>query len=53
MDDQFFKAGGPNFLYLCGEWRCKAPGPTTVPMQYAKTKNAMLWSLEHRFYGDS
>ena len=53
LDDQFYQDGGPNFLYVCGEWVCSAANINTVPMKFAQERNAKIWSLEHRFYGKS
>jgi len=54
VNDTYYKAGGPVVLYLCGEWTCSATNPKTNPaFQFGIKHNAMLITLEHRFYGAS
>lgn len=54
-NDNFFKKGGdsPVFLYLCGEWTCSPPDEQMFPMMVGAEHDALLISLEHRYYGDS
>jgi pimeloyl-ACP methyl ester carboxylesterase len=45
---------GPNFIYICGEWRCSAPYSSSMyPFMLGAEHGARLFVLEHRFYGDS
>jgi pimeloyl-ACP methyl ester carboxylesterase len=45
---------GPNFIYICGEWRCDAPSEGSMyPFMLGAEHGARLFVLEHRFYGDS
>jgi len=54
VNDTYYKAGGPVFLYLCGEWTCSATNPdTNAAFQMGIKHNALLLTLEHRFYGES
>mmetsp|Transcript_38456 Transcript_38456/g.36810 ORF Transcript_38456/g.36810 Transcript_38456/m.36810 type:complete len:112 (-) Transcript_38456:1026-1361(-) len=41
------------FLYICGEAACNAPSERMFPLQVAASVNALIMSLEHRYYGDS
>ena len=43
----------PVFLYVCGEWTCSPPDETMYPMMVGIDHGAILYSLEHRYYGDS
>ena len=53
-NDTFFdKDNGPVFLYICGEWTCTPPDDKMFPMLVGADHNALLMSLEHRYYGDS
>ena len=53
-NDKFFdKDNGPIFLYICGEWTCTPPDTQMFPMIVGADHNALLMSLEHRYYGDS
>ena len=53
-NDKFFdKDNGPVFLYICGEWTCSPPDEQMFPMIVGADNNAMLMSLEHRYYGAS
>ena len=53
-NDTFFdKENGPVFLYICGEWTCTPPDDKMFPMLVGADHNALLMSLEHRYYGDS
>ena len=49
----FAKKSGPVFLYICGEWTCTPPDEKMFPMMVGAEHDALLVSLEHRFYGDS
>lgn len=60
MNDEYYKAGGPEFLYIGGEGPESGSrlmvreGRVASPMvDWAKKQNARLWLLEHRFYGSS
>lgn len=44
---------GPNFIYLCGEYRCSVPDERLYPFMIGAKHGARLFVLEHRFYGDS
>eukprot|EP00826_Nyctotherus_ovalis_P056849 TRINITY_DN7754_c0_g3_i7.p1 TRINITY_DN7754_c0_g3~~TRINITY_DN7754_c0_g3_i7.p1 ORF type:complete len:426 (-),score=72.17 TRINITY_DN7754_c0_g3_i7:43-1287(-) len=51
----YFKPG-PNpkvILYICGESQGRFPAENTLPVLAAQKANAMVYSLEHRFYGES
>ena len=53
-NDKFFdKSTGPVFLYICGEWTCTPPDTQMFPMMVGAEHDALLVSLEHRYYGDS
>lgn len=53
----FFQASGTansstNILYICGEANC--PGtPNNYVQEYAKSLQANIFTLEHRYYGKS
>ncbi len=44
---------GPNFIYICGEYRCSVPSTRLYPFMLGAEHGARLFVLEHRFYGDS
>ena len=55
-NDKFYsgqEAQGPVFLYICGEWTCTPPDEQMFPMMVGADHSALLYSLEHRYYGDS
>ena len=55
FDDQYYsgkESKGPAFLYLCGEWTCSPP-VGMYPMMVGADHGAILYSLEHRYFGDS
>ncbi len=55
-NDKFYSgraAQGPVFLYICGEWTCTPPDEQMYPMMVGAEHGALLYSLEHRFYGES
>ena len=55
-NDKFFAGkenDAPVFLYICGEWTCTPPDEQMFPMMVGAQHGAMLFSLEHRYYGDS
>lgn len=53
-NDEFFDTqGGPVFLYLCGEWTCSPPDTKMYPFMVGAEHNALLVTLEHRYYGGS
>lgn len=51
-NDEFFKPGGPIFIYVGGEWFI-SPGSISGGHVYdmAKEHNGYLFYTEHRFYG--
>ena len=53
-NDEFYKPGGPLFIYVGGEWFI-SPGSITSGHVYdmAKEHNGYLFYTEHRFYGES
>ena len=55
VNDVYWTAdtSGPNFLYINGEGRAGPPSTSMYPFMVGASHNARLWSLEHRFYGDS
>lgn len=55
INDQYFKDGGPVFLLFGGEGEAspKWLSAETHIVQMARTHNALLLQLEHRFYGES
>jgi thymus-specific serine protease len=54
MNDQFWdKQNGPVFLYLCGEWTCSPPDTHMYPFMVGTQHDALLVTLEHRYYGAS
>ena len=53
-NSQFWdKEAGPVFLYICGEWTCTPPDEQMFPMMVGSHHNALLITLEHRYYGAS
>ncbi|RWS03270.1 putative serine protease K12H4.7-like protein, partial [Dinothrombium tinctorium] len=55
VDETFFKEGAPVFLHIGGEGRNDGQGIERGQLaeHYAPRFNALLLSLEHRFYGES
>ncbi len=54
VNSQFFsEQSGPVFLYLCGEWTCSPPDTKMYPFMVGADNNALLITLEHRYYGAS
>ncbi|KAJ3102416.1 hypothetical protein HK100_004368, partial [Physocladia obscura] len=55
LDDTFYTAGGPIFLYLQGESALTSSIVTSneLPRQLASRYNGLLIALEHRFYGSA
>ena len=51
--DDHFQHDGPAILYICGEGECRGISNTSWVAQIAQKINAMVFSLEHRFYGKS
>jgi len=53
VNDTFWSApDGPVILFICGEGTCTGvPSTRQFPMEVAKTINALVLTLEHRFYG--
>lgn len=54
-NDKYYDAHaeGPVFLYICGEWTCSPPDEEMYPMIVGAKHGALLFSLEHRYYGES
>jgi len=54
-NDKFYKKGGPIFLFISGESSADEGwiGPGLPLTDWAKTYGAMLYEVEHRFYGES
>ncbi|EEC01185.1 hypothetical protein IscW_ISCW000443 [Ixodes scapularis] len=55
VSDEFYRPGGPVFLLLGGEGAASArwlSAPTHI-MLLAKQYGALVFQLEHRFYGRS
>ena len=54
-NDKFFKKEeqAPVFLYICGEWTCSPPNTQTFPMMVGAEHDALLVTLEHRYFGAS
>lgn len=51
---EFYKPGGPVFLMIGGEGEATAKWMVQGAwVQYAREHNALLFQLEHRFYGRS
>ncbi|KXN72814.1 peptidase S28 [Conidiobolus coronatus NRRL 28638] len=54
VNAQYYKSGGPVFLYIEGESALRNSSVTNGNMvQLAIENNGMIFGLEHRFYGDS
>ena len=54
MNDQFWdKENGPVFVYICGEWTCTPPDTSMYPFMVGAAHNALLVTIEHRYYGAS
>ena len=54
INDEFHKPGGPVFLMIGGEGEASALWLVEGAwVEYAKQYNALLFQLEHRFYGKS
>lgn len=47
------KDNGPLFLYICGEWTCAPQAKGSFTDILAEKFNARLFTLEHRYYGES
>jgi thymus-specific serine protease len=53
-NDKFWTStDGPNFLYICGEYRCSIREDRLYPFMVGASHGGRLFALEHRFYGDS
>jgi hypothetical protein len=55
-NDIYFNASNdksPIFLYICGEWTCRPPSDSGAAMAFGASKNALLLTLEHRYFGNS
>ena len=49
-----FHSHGPVILHICGEYTCQGILPARLfPLQLAYEHNALVVSLEHRFFGKS
>jgi len=44
---------GPVFLYICGEYTCSIREDRLFPFMVGASHGAILYALEHRFYGKS
>lgn len=54
VDDSYSKNDlAPVFYYICGETTCTKNALSGAIRDYAKTFNAKLVALEHRYYGES
>ena len=54
VDNEYWTdPSGPNFIYFCGEYTCSPPADRHFPFQVGANKNARLFVIEHRFYGQS
>lgn len=54
MNTDHYKEGGPVFLQIGGEGEASAHWMVSGAwVDYAKTYNALMFQLEHRFYGKS
>lgn len=55
MDDVYWKApDGPVIINICGEYTCSGVMDTRqFPLVLAQQNNALVLSVEHRFYGES
>lgn len=51
--NDFYSAGGPAYLYICGEAECKGISNTTWLAEIARRTNGVIFALEHRYYGKS
>ncbi len=50
----FLTKGSKNvFLYICGEGACNAPESARFWSEVGHINNAMLYIVEHRYYGES
>lgn len=53
-NSEYYKAGGPVFLMIGGEGEATAKWMVQGAwVQYAREHNALMFQLEHRFYGKS
>lgn len=46
-------AGGPAYLYICGEAECRGISNTSWLAEIAKETKGLIFALEHRYYGKS
>lgn len=54
MNNEYYKTGGPVFIMIGGEGAASASWMHAGAwINYAKTHNALIFMLEHRFYGKS
>jgi len=54
INDKYWNdTASPNFIYICGEYRCSVPETRLFPFMVGASHGARLFVLEHRFYGDS
>jgi len=52
INDQYWdQASGPVFIYICGEYTCSVPEERLYPFMVGAENNALLFVLEHRYYG--
>ncbi|XP_058985393.1 putative serine protease K12H4.7 [Musca domestica] len=54
VNDEYFKPGGPMFIYVGGEWDIDPSGISGgIFVDLAKEHNGILFYTEHRYYGES
>eukprot|EP01091_Cochliopodium_minus_P014948 TRINITY_DN5194_c0_g1_i1.p1 TRINITY_DN5194_c0_g1~~TRINITY_DN5194_c0_g1_i1.p1 ORF type:complete len:461 (-),score=118.38 TRINITY_DN5194_c0_g1_i1:16-1398(-) len=51
VDDTYYTAGNPVFLYINGEGPISGPPNNAVHQIYAKEFGALVVTMEHRYYG--
>jgi hypothetical protein len=52
VDESFYRPGGPSFIYIGGEGPMGGPASGLIT-DLASSHGAKIYSLEHRFYGES
>lgn len=54
VNDEYFKEGGPIFIYVGGEWTISAGSIRSGHLvDMAEEHNGILFYTEHRYYGQS